>query len=189
MASAHSSRSGSRRSRLARISCAEAQRRELKRYFTGKPCVHGHVAERYVANHRCVVCNQIEKDEWLRTPAGRAYSRAYDKTPARRAQHRQFFASPKGREVLHRYRTSPKGRETHRQNEASFRATPKGIETRFQYRRSPAGKEAERRSNANRDHQKRNERDRERRLDQAIASGDMTRANNIIAGRLKRGLL
>lgn len=28
------------------------------RYFTGKPCTNGHVAERYVANDACVECNR-----------------------------------------------------------------------------------------------------------------------------------
>jgi hypothetical protein len=27
-----------------------------RRYFTGKPCVHGHVAERFVCNTGCVEC-------------------------------------------------------------------------------------------------------------------------------------
>jgi hypothetical protein len=30
--------------------------RRLSRYFTGKPCKHGHVAERTVSNSRCVEC-------------------------------------------------------------------------------------------------------------------------------------
>lgn len=34
----------------------EARTRGLKRYFTGKPCKHGHVAERWVANTGCTVC-------------------------------------------------------------------------------------------------------------------------------------
>jgi 5-methylcytosine-specific restriction endonuclease McrA len=29
----------------------------LKRYFTGKPCSHGHVAERFVAHGQCLECN------------------------------------------------------------------------------------------------------------------------------------
>lgn len=34
----------------------EARKRGLKRYFTGEPCKHGHVAERWVANTGCTVC-------------------------------------------------------------------------------------------------------------------------------------
>ena len=29
---------------------------ELKRYFTGDPCVHGHVAQRYTSNSHCTSC-------------------------------------------------------------------------------------------------------------------------------------
>jgi hypothetical protein len=62
----------------------EAQARKLKRYFTGKPCQHGHTAERFVSSFGCVVCalarNQTEeKRAYLRrwydadrtTPEGR----------------------------------------------------------------------------------------------------------------------
>jgi hypothetical protein len=39
------------------ISRAEAKRLGLKRYFTGKPCKHGHIDERYISR-MCVSCNQ-----------------------------------------------------------------------------------------------------------------------------------
>lgn len=38
------------------ITRQEAQAKGLKRYFTGKPCSHDHVAERYTGNKTCVVC-------------------------------------------------------------------------------------------------------------------------------------
>lgn len=41
------------------ISCQEADRKRLKRYFTGKPCPHGHIAERYVKGRGCVACKDI----------------------------------------------------------------------------------------------------------------------------------
>lgn len=40
------------------ITRKEAQDRGLNKYFTGKPCKYGHVAERYVAKSDCVVCNE-----------------------------------------------------------------------------------------------------------------------------------
>jgi hypothetical protein len=40
------------------ISRAEAKAKGLKRYFTGKPCKHGHVAERQVFNATCVECER-----------------------------------------------------------------------------------------------------------------------------------
>lgn len=38
------------------ISCKEAKAQGLKRYFTGKPCKRGHIAERHVSGG-CVVCS------------------------------------------------------------------------------------------------------------------------------------
>jgi hypothetical protein len=36
----------------------EAKERGLARYFTGKPCPHGHVAERWASTSRCVECDR-----------------------------------------------------------------------------------------------------------------------------------
>ena len=38
------------------ISRAEAREQELKKYFTGKACKHGHVAKRYTNNGKCCKC-------------------------------------------------------------------------------------------------------------------------------------
>lgn len=38
------------------ISKQKAQALGLDRYFTGKPCIHGHIAERYVLSGMCVDC-------------------------------------------------------------------------------------------------------------------------------------
>lgn len=40
------------------ISRADARASGLRSYFTGKPCLHGHVALRDVANARCSVCRR-----------------------------------------------------------------------------------------------------------------------------------
>lgn len=42
------------------ITVEDAKRQGLVRYFTGEPCKHGHVAERYVNGRQCVVCDR----EW-----------------------------------------------------------------------------------------------------------------------------
>ena len=39
------------------IICKEAKAQGLKRYFTGKPCKYGHIAERYCSDSYCVACN------------------------------------------------------------------------------------------------------------------------------------
>jgi len=38
------------------ISRKEARERGLKRYFTGKPCVRGHIAKRWAVSANCVDC-------------------------------------------------------------------------------------------------------------------------------------
>lgn len=66
------------------ISWAEAKARDLKRYFTGKPCSHGHVAERRTGNRNCIACVQLR--DTVRYDANRE-----DK----KAQHRAWYAANK----------------------------------------------------------------------------------------------
>lgn len=40
------------------ISRAEAVEQGLTTYFLGKPCIHGHMAERYVSSKGCLVCQE-----------------------------------------------------------------------------------------------------------------------------------
>lgn len=37
----------------------EAIAKRERKYFTGKPCKHGHVAERYTMMGNCVECAQV----------------------------------------------------------------------------------------------------------------------------------
>ena len=55
------------------ISRAEAKAKGLKRYFTGKPCKHGHVAERQLFNATCVKCQRAanKKSRLKKSAAGR----------------------------------------------------------------------------------------------------------------------
>ena len=49
------------------IICKElniAREKGLKRYFTGKPCKNGHIAERKVVNGTCVTCSAIARAKW-----------------------------------------------------------------------------------------------------------------------------
>jgi hypothetical protein len=47
------------------ISQAEAKSLGLKRYFTGKPCKHGHVCERYICSS-CVECAVAKSQSWAK---------------------------------------------------------------------------------------------------------------------------
>ena len=46
------------------ISRDEARARGLKRYFTGTPCKHGHIAERNVRSGRCLECDRARTTKW-----------------------------------------------------------------------------------------------------------------------------
>ena len=46
------------------VTRAEAERRGLKQYFTGKPCKNGHVGERYAASGNCVECGRESFKRW-----------------------------------------------------------------------------------------------------------------------------
>lgn len=61
------------------ISKNEAQKRGLKRYFTGRPCPRGHVCERNIASRGCVQCAQSATREWRSGARDhlKAYSRSY----------------------------------------------------------------------------------------------------------------
>lgn len=45
---------------LEPVTKADAIRRKRTRYFTGKACRFGHVAERMVCNNRCVECDRLK---------------------------------------------------------------------------------------------------------------------------------
>jgi hypothetical protein len=59
---------------MRRITRAEARRRGLKHFFTGRPCKHGHIAKRFVSVAICVECNAAHAHTWRVTNAGRAYA-------------------------------------------------------------------------------------------------------------------
>jgi 5-methylcytosine-specific restriction endonuclease McrA len=42
------------------VTRAEAKAAEAKRYFTGKPCPKGHIAERYTTKGTCIACLRLE---------------------------------------------------------------------------------------------------------------------------------
>lgn len=66
---------------MKKISRAEAQRQGLKRYFTGKPCKHGHVSKRVTVNGDCYECLKL-----------RMKIRRQQKAELLNEQHRQRYA-------------------------------------------------------------------------------------------------
>jgi len=66
-----------------------------KTYFTGKPCPHGHIAERRTRDCFCVECRKNHQ---------RIYQRAYIKEYERKDDRKQYFKEyDKQRDVLKKY--------------------------------------------------------------------------------------
>lgn len=51
------------------ISRANAKDKDLKRFYTGIPCIHGHDSERFVSDGRCLACNAAKmRRYWKKHP-------------------------------------------------------------------------------------------------------------------------
>jgi len=48
------------------ISRADAKNHGFIRYFTGKPCIKGHISERYVTNGACINCVNFENPQFMK---------------------------------------------------------------------------------------------------------------------------
>lgn len=46
------------------ITRAEAIKREMQRYFTGRPCKHGHIDERYTNSRICLECSRLNSKSY-----------------------------------------------------------------------------------------------------------------------------
>jgi 5-methylcytosine-specific restriction endonuclease McrA len=44
----------------------QAQGSELHKFYTGKPCKHGHLSERFTSNMVCVECNRKHGTAWAK---------------------------------------------------------------------------------------------------------------------------
>ena len=56
------------------ISRKQAKDLGLQRYYTGKPCKHGHICERYFKTGACVVCSQYQNWSEERRQRSREYA-------------------------------------------------------------------------------------------------------------------
>lgn len=57
----------------------DAKRLGVSRYFTGRPCNQGHVAERWTANKKCAECVRIQQRAKAAAPEAKEKRRAYDR--------------------------------------------------------------------------------------------------------------
>ena len=87
------------------VTLKEARERGLPRYFTGKRCTHGHVAERYTNNSLCCQCAFLRNHGEIPTEATRAAERSkiygdrlITQAEARRLGQQWYFT---GRPCIH----------------------------------------------------------------------------------------
>ena len=64
------------------VSRLEPKKAGLKRYFTGRPCPHGHVSERWVSGTGCVECHKKRRQD---NPADKALGIVKDSVTLLRA--------------------------------------------------------------------------------------------------------
>ena len=69
------------------ISRDEARVLNLKSFFTGEPCKHGHVAERSVRNLGCMECSRGRKREWRATNLEKARETERERASKHRADN------------------------------------------------------------------------------------------------------
>jgi 5-methylcytosine-specific restriction endonuclease McrA len=56
---------------MKKISWVNAKNQGLPRYFTGRPCKQGHIAERRVSGRHCIVCADNASRLWAKENPGR----------------------------------------------------------------------------------------------------------------------
>jgi hypothetical protein len=84
------------------ITCKEARARGLPRYFTGEPCKHGHLSERYTMGSGCVMCLGNGKPRQRRMPSApkrlrtAELNRLHNEANARRRREREGAAKRRG---------------------------------------------------------------------------------------------
>jgi hypothetical protein len=99
------------------VSRQEAIEQGLKKYFTGKPCKHGHISERHL-DASCVTCKQ---EEHIRNKARKAaYDKQYrEKTKESRAEYQANYREK------HKEELSEKRKEYRNQNKEKLAARDK----------------------------------------------------------------
>lgn len=119
------------------ISRAEAKQLGLKRYFTGKPCKHGHIAERYTVDSKCLTC--VKESNVNRRELDNKFKRDYYKSEKGKAARKKYSEE-----------NSDKIRQTKRNN------YQRNIERERQRRRDDYSKHKEKRKQYNAEYRKKN---------------------------------
>lgn len=110
------------------ITLAQAREQKLTRYFTGVPCVNGHVAERTVAYRQCLECKRARRSTKNMTPAQLDRERARRrKLIAKRtpAQQELYRVRDRARKEQDKVRRAEYISQWHKENRAHWRAYKK----------------------------------------------------------------
>jgi len=101
------------------ITRQEAKERGLTRYFTGKPCPHGHVCEHLVSNWVCVKCLRARTRKWEKDNPEKKLEEAarYRKTnPEKVAEsNRKWQKANPGKVCKYKHKWLKNNRETYRE--------------------------------------------------------------------------
>lgn len=76
------------------ISREEAKRQGLKRYFTGKPCLRGHICERYIISSTCTQCQKNRGSKWRednKEIVNRKRREAHELNPEKHREYQRKF--------------------------------------------------------------------------------------------------
>jgi hypothetical protein len=116
------------------MSCREAKAAGATRYFTGKPCKHGHLAERFVANSYCIKCAEIDRAK----PGAAEYQKAYraQNAEAMAEYYRRRHAENRDSILAARREHAKKNAEHHRlKSHAYYHANKDEVNARVRARR------------------------------------------------------
>ena len=115
------------------ISRKDAKARGFLRYFTGKPCKHGHAAKRLVSNGTCLECHREHQREYYKAnpEAKREHNREYSRAnrEVERERLREWYKANRVErcEYVRKYRKANKGKvnaQTTKHRAAKLNRTP-----------------------------------------------------------------
>lgn len=111
---------------------AEARKNGLIRYFTGKPCKHGHISERLTSNRKCIACH----DQLIgvnRSSHGANFKRWYQKNKKQQSRKAKAYRQShleQFRETAREWkRNNPLAHAAHQRNREAKKAKNEGSHT------------------------------------------------------------
>jgi hypothetical protein len=97
----------------------------LRHYFTGEPCLHGHIAERHVSSGDCLECNLARVTKWNAANSEKVRARGREYFHKRRAADPEWYEEIQERYRKHRAANLEEWRKKERERSAKSRAKNK----------------------------------------------------------------